>query len=68
MPTLTEQETIEKAVIGKRVVAVAWEPGLDRDQFAVSLITLEGGVTLDFKGGYYDAVYVKVRENDHADA
>jgi len=64
MPT---QETIENQIIGKRVVAVAWEPVLDRDEFAVRSITLEGGAVLDFKGSYYDAVYVRLKESDHAD-
>ena len=67
MLALTE-ETIEKTIIGKRVVAIAWEPDFDRNRFGVSSITLEGGVTLDFKGDYYDAVWTTLRENDDADA
>jgi hypothetical protein len=54
MPT---QETIEKRIIGKRVVAIAWVPVLDKDEFAVSSITLEGGITLKFQGRDGDAVF-----------
>jgi len=65
---MNEQETIEQAIIGKRVVAIAWVPVSGKDEFAVSSIMLEGGTMLDFRGSYYEAVYVKLREADHADA
>jgi hypothetical protein len=57
MPT---QEIIEKAIIGKRVVAIAWVPVLDKDEFAVSSITLEGGITLKFQGRDGDAVFANL--------
>jgi hypothetical protein len=62
---VTEQETTEQQIIGKRIVAVAWTPVPDKDMFAVSSITLEGGTTLDFRGSYYEAVCVKVKEANH---
>jgi hypothetical protein len=68
MPT---QETIEKRIIGKRVVAIAWVPisGLD-GLFVLGSVTLEGGARLEF-GYELDqdcAVLARLTEDDHADA
>jgi len=41
---MNEQETIEQAIIGKRVVAIAWVPVSGKDEFAMSSIMLEGGI------------------------
>jgi len=44
----SDQQTIEQAVLGKRVVAVAWLPvAADGDVFELESITLEGGVMLN---------------------
>jgi len=65
---MSEQETIEKQIIGKRVVAVAWVPVPDVDGlFVLGSIKLEGGAILEFRGSYYDTVYARIKETDHAD-
>ena len=45
---MTEQETIKRAIIGKRIVAVSWlpMPGFDA-LFNLKSITLEGGIKLE---------------------
>jgi len=67
---VTTQQEIEKTIIGKRVVAVAWVPVPDVDGlFILGSIRLEGGVKLEFwSSDYDDTVYVRLRESDHADA
>jgi hypothetical protein len=67
MPT---RETIEKTLIGKRIVAVAWVPisGLE-GLFVLGSLTLEGGAKLEFSSGDRDcAVLARLKENEHADA
>jgi len=45
---LTDQQSIERAVLGKRVVAVSWLPiAADGDVFELESITLEGGTVLN---------------------
>lgn len=45
---MVEQEAIERSVIGKRVVAVAWVPDpLLEGAFELQSITLEGGIKLN---------------------
>jgi len=64
----TEQETIEKTIIGKRVVAVAWVPVPNVDGlFVLGSIKLEGGAKLEFQGCDGDAVFARLTEGDHAD-
>jgi len=44
---MTDQQTIERAVLGKRVVAVSWLPvSLPFDGLGLESITLEGGTKL----------------------
>ena len=47
---MTEQETIEQAVIGKRIVAVSWFPVFPSEG-VVSLesLTLQGGIVLKLR-------------------
>jgi len=50
---MTDQQTIERAVLGKRVVAVSWLPvAVDEDVFELESITLEGGVVLNLSIWY----------------
>ena len=66
---MTTQETIEKTLIGKRVVAFAWVPVLYVDGlFILDSITLEGGIMLQFQGSDGYDVFVRLTEGDHADA
>jgi len=67
---MTDQETIERAVIGKRVVAVAWLPYLASCTIIiVESITLEGGIVLKLRGeDPFIAVLAEIEENEHADA
>jgi len=70
MPTLSEQQIIEQAVIGKRVVAVAWVAG-QRWPPLLSLesLTLEGGIVLKLRvDDHWYAVVIEIEETDYADA
>jgi len=50
---MTDQEAIERAVIGKRIVAVSWLPiAVDEDVFELESITLEGGTKLNLSVWY----------------
>jgi len=66
---MTDQQTIERAVLGKRVVAVAWLPYLaSRTIIMVESITLEGGIVLKLRGeDPFIAVLAEIEEGKHAD-
>jgi len=69
MPTLTEQETIEQAVIGKRIIAVSWLPVPNFDGLlSLESITLEGGLKLDiWASDHGNIVSVDLVGGQHAD-
>ena len=47
---MTEQETIEQAIIGKRIVAVSWFPVLQGEGvFSLESLTLQGGIVLKLR-------------------
>jgi len=68
---MIDQETIERAVIGKRVVAVAWLPipALE-DAFQLESITLEGGTKLNLdywiKPDFEKIVIAEIEEGEDA--
>jgi len=66
---MTEQEMIEEAIIGKRIVAVSWLPiPSDNDAFELSSITLEGGITLSlWIDGFPGTIAAEIEESEHAD-
>jgi len=69
----TDQETIERAVIGKRVVAVSWLPvSLPFDGLGLESITLEGGTKLRLSAWITnlrerDVVVIEVEESEDVD-
>ncbi len=64
MPMLTEQEKINRALIGKRIVAVSWIPipGF-RFRFRLESITLEGGVRLEMCSGSSETILARIEES-----
>ena len=66
---MTEQETIEQAIIGKRIVAVSWRPVEVGGETSMSLevIMLDGGIVLEFwAGGYPYIVEAEIKEGQYA--
>jgi len=67
---VAEQQTIERAVIGKRIVAVSWLPvAVDEDVFELESITLEGGTKLNLSIWYATFGYrivAGIKENEDA--
>lgn len=67
---MTEQETIEQSILGKRIVAVSWLP-IERGEIWMSLekITLEGGTVLELWASDYDnIVFANVEESEDANS
>lgn len=64
---MTEQETIECTILGKRIVAVSWlsVPGGDCD---LESITLEGGTRLNLSANHFGEVEAEIEENEDANA
>jgi hypothetical protein len=65
---MDEQETIERTVIGKRIVAVAWLPVLEREGLLdLESLTLEGGTVLKFRpDNHWNRVIAEIEESEHA--
>lgn len=65
---MPDQQTIEQAIIGKRIVAVSWLPApLFGSAFELKVITLEGGVKLNLRPvGYEGMVVVEIEESEDA--
>lgn len=65
---MTEQETIEEAIIGKRIVAVSWLPiAVHEDVFELESITLEDGIILNLSIWYATFGYrivAGIKENE----
>jgi len=73
---MSMQETIEKAIIDKRVVAVAWFPVLIDEIFSLESLTFEGGTVLKLRAedtvveAKIEEVFARLKvekENDHAE-
>jgi len=69
---VTDQQTIERAVLGKRVVAVSWLPfALFDDTFELQSITLENGTKLNLdywiKPDFEKVVIAEVAEGEDVD-
>lgn len=62
---MTDQRTIERAILGKRIVAMSWLPvpggGCD-----LEFITLEGGTKLNLSANHFGEVEAEVEENEYA--
>jgi hypothetical protein len=69
---LTDQETIERAVIGKRIAAMSWLPvDADKDVFELESVTLEGGTKLNLSIWYATFGYrivAGIKEGGYANA
>ena len=65
---MTDQETIDQAVIGKRIVAISWLPiPRFKNLFSLESLTLEDGTVLKLQiDDYWNYVMVKVEEGENA--